>query len=143
MTSKQTFRNAMIAVGLAALLVAPALNAETRLVLFNVPFSFVAGDSVLPAGQYSVKVDPTVNRMRLESQDDGARLYFTVYLEQRPATPDTGTLHFHKYGNTHILKGVWGAGSSVGYDLPTSAAEREMAKTASAREVAMVRALSW
>lgn len=142
MTSNQTFRNTMIAVALIALLVVPSLNAETKIVLFNIPFSFVAGDSVLPAGQYRVKVDPTVNRMRIESQDGEARLYLTVYTNQRSVPPEVGTLYFHKYGSAHILRAIWGAGNSAGYELFTSAAEREMAKIASAPEVAMVRTLS-
>ncbi len=138
MTSKLTFGRIAIATGLLTVLLAPTLNAETKLVRVNIPFTFMAGEHVLPAGQYRVEVDPASNRMRLRRADGEAGAYLSVYIAYKPQAPNMGTLVFHKYGNSHFLQGVWGAGRSWGYEVPASEAEREMVKVKVTREVAWI-----
>ncbi|HSB15201.1 MAG TPA: hypothetical protein VLE22_12140 [Bryobacteraceae bacterium] len=132
MPNNYSSKRILIAAGLLALLSVADVCAETKLVRIEIPFRFIAGDQVLPAGVYRVAVDPAFNRMELRTEDGASGAFVSVYTAAKAPASDTGKLLFHGYGNTFFLQGVWAAGMTSGYKLPASKAEREMAKVRSA-----------
>jgi hypothetical protein len=115
----------LIAAGLVALLPVAA-NAGT-IAQFHVPFQFLAGEKVLPAGNYVVTVDPASGRVDLTSTG-GQRLALLGTSSFRARTSgEPAVLVFHQYGKTHVLKNVWKSDSSWGYELPAPRLEREVA----------------
>jgi len=138
-----TKRSIWIAIGLLALLSVTTAYAETKLLRVEIPFKFVAGDQVLPAGVYRVIIDPQFNRMELRRADGAAGAYISVHSASRPTSVELGQLVFRGYGHTYFLQSVWGAGRSTGSELPQSKGEREMARAASSgTQIAWVRVLT-
>lgn len=130
-----------IAIGLLALLSAMSAYAQIGQMRASVPFQFLAGDKVLPAGEYRVEVNPLSGRMVLRLVDGSAGLYLSANPCDRPASaPAGGMLVFQKYGNHYFLRTLWNPGQSKGYELPRSKSERELAEKTGASEIASVRA---
>lgn len=140
--SKTSF---LVAISLVALFAATAANAETT-ARFEIPFQFIMGDKVLPAGDYVVKIDHATRRIDVTSNKASARLFLTANAPRRTdGTVDMGKLIFHQYGKVYVLRQMWRFGSSWGYELPASKVESEMAKRQGAdatREIAAVGAWS-
>jgi hypothetical protein len=125
--TKTTLR---IALGLVVLLSVTTASAET-VGRFQVPFQFLMGEKVLPAGDYKVNIDTANMRIQLASWEGSASVYLTANSLDR-ATVDTGKLVFHKYGRVLVLREMWRSGSNHGHELTVSKAEREVAKQAGA-----------
>lgn len=138
---KTSSKTNLIVIGLIALLtVASAYAQPFGTMRVSVPFQFLAGDKVMPAGEYRIEVDPWFQRMALRRTDGSVGLWLAAHLTQKNGdAPETGMLIFHKYGNQFFFRGAWNAGELRGYELPVSRAEREMAKLAGKTEVASVR----
>jgi hypothetical protein len=135
--SKTTLR---IALGLVVLLSVTTASAETA-GRFQIPFQFLMGDKVLPAGDYKVTVDTANMRIQLSGWEGSASVYLTANSPNRTAT-DTGKLVFNKYGRILVLREMWKSGSSHGHELTTSKAEREIARqagTSSTLEIVSIR----
>jgi hypothetical protein len=125
----------LMVVGLVSLLMAPPASGQT-IAKFNVPFQFVAGGQVLPAGEYRVKVDSGLRRaeIRQAGTQDGAFLAAVPVSTMDMAV--TGKLVFSANGSVRLLQSVWIGGRAERVELPTSKAQREFAKNAGANLVA-------
>lgn len=103
-----------LAVGLmAALLIAiPAAAQAAPTMHFTVPFAFLAGDQMLPAGAYSVTFDK-FNRAILQCRTGSCGTSVLVAFETaKPVRAgDTGSLRFDQYGDFYVLRqvGKWGS----------------------------------
>ena len=117
-----------IATGLVLLLSAATASADT-VGRFQIPFEFLMGDKVLPAGDYKVTVDTDNRRIQLSSWEGSAAVNLTANTPHRAAT-DTGKLVFRKYGRVLVLREMWRYGASYGHELITSKAEKEIAQKA-------------
>jgi hypothetical protein len=129
-----------IAIGLVFLLSATAASADT-VGRFQIPFEFLMGDKVLPAGDYKVTVDTDNRRIQLSSWEGSAAVNLTANIPHRAAT-DTGKLVFRKYGRVLVLREMWRCGANYGHELITSKAEKEIAQkaaTSSTLEVVSMR----
>lgn len=130
----------LIAISLFVLAAVTPLSAETTWMRAQVPFQFLAGDKLLPAGQYEVELNPTSNRMTIRPMDGGAGMFLSIgSTELTRTTADRGTLVFYKYGSRYVLRRVWNSGSVQGFEFPKSNTEREMAKATAKVELASVR----
>jgi hypothetical protein len=119
------------AVALAVLATGALSGAQPFHMRVQVPFSFLAGDQMHPAGAYSVSVDQDFKSMSLRAADDARAdllpLGFTP-VERRGSDPGRAFLRFQKLGDSYVLRGVWGSGMNLGYQTRVSARERELAK---------------
>lgn len=130
----------LIAVSLVVLAAVTPLSAQTTWMRAQVPFQFLAGEKLLPAGEYEVELAPTSNRMTIRLMDGSAGLFLPIsYNELTRPTADQGKLVFYKYGSHYVLRRVWNSGSVQGFVLPKSNTEREMAKATAQVELASVR----
>lgn len=118
------------AVCIAALsLAAPASAQQAFNLKVHIPFSFVAGDRSLPAGDYRIRVDEKLGVVQLRSAETVQNVMLERYMTAKSETdPNGGFLRFAVYGNTYALRGVWSGETREGHQLTLSKTEVEMAK---------------
>ncbi|MBI5084394.1 MAG: hypothetical protein HZB13_07340 [Acidobacteria bacterium] len=127
--------NSLLAVGtvlaLVVLLAAPSANAQASKTTLraNVPFAFVAGDKVFPAGPYSIEMDSAVKRVLLQS-DVGSNASYFLPMFNYVARPSggPGSLIFHKAGNAYFLHKLVGEGGTKEIEWQPTKTEREAAR---------------
>jgi hypothetical protein len=94
-----------------------------------IPFNFSAGNQLLPAGEYVMKVDQA-RQLLVVYRDNGKTLSYVPLAAQSGFDSNGKAVFvFNTYGRTHFLRTVKGAGNVEGWDLFQSGAEREVAKT--------------
>jgi len=100
-------------------------------VVFNIPFEFVAGNSMLPAGEYTVQVlGPTHVLQLVDRKDSAASAFLGTNAAVATEIQSESKLIFQRYGDRYFLSQVWTAGNSRGRQLVKSAREKEMAQIA-------------
>jgi hypothetical protein len=103
-----------------------------QVMVADIPFSFVAGNATLPAGEYRVgKLDLASHIVVLrQRQDPGNAAMIPTNAAQASTAPTKSKLVFHRYGERYFLSEVWTEGNIRGRQLMKSAAEKETAKLA-------------
>jgi Tfp pilus assembly protein PilW len=100
-------------------------------VAVNIPFNFVAGNTQLPAGEYTVTVSSPTHSVILISLKDAKASTFINTNAAVSSTPQTESkLIFNRYGDRYFLAQVWEQGYAQGRQLLKSAREKEVAQTA-------------
>jgi hypothetical protein len=95
----------------------------------NVPFTFVVGDTTLPAGKYDIKaLDDMPGVLDLRSVHGHTSVVFdTENAETRgDQIVSKGELAFDKIGDTYFLSQIWMAGSASGSQLVKSRMEKRL-----------------
>jgi hypothetical protein len=113
-------------------------------IMVNIPFDFGVGNTILPAGQYTV--EPIRSSLGAElgsllvirSADGRARAMVQAMPIQVSAIQTQAKLVFNRYGGQYFLSEVWSSGRSVGHELLMSHVERELAKNGSRRQTALL-----
>ena len=105
----------------------------------SVPFGFIAGDKSLPAGDYSVQVNPERGSVVLHQEGQSPLILLTNQRESTNTTP-RGKLVFKRYGANFFLSEVWNQDNATGQALTPSAAEKEMAHKKQPEQVLVVQA---
>jgi hypothetical protein len=99
--------------------------------LVNIPFTFVAGNATLPAGEYRVqKLDGNSAVVLIRCSDASASAMVLSNAAQAKETQTQSKLVFKRYDNRYFLSQVWTAGSIRGRELLKSQAEKEIAQSA-------------
>jgi hypothetical protein len=115
---------------LTAMLGTRVAQAQEPLVV-NIPFDFVAGNTPMPAGEYSVKTTGPTNTLIVIARNDSAASAFINTNAAVASEPKTESkLIFNRYGDRYFLSQVWTAGNARGRQLVKSIREKEMAQTA-------------
>ena len=115
---------------LAVVLAAP-LPAQTIALKANVPFDFMVGGRMLPAGEYMFGTSGANGVLMVQNRAGNTT---TMVL----ASPDSSLSHsrdalivFHRYESGYYLSGVWDGNRNFGRSVRTSSSERESSKRAS------------
>jgi hypothetical protein len=103
----------------------------------SVPFGFIAGDKSLPAGDYSVQVNPERRSVVLHQEGQSPLILLTNRRESTN-TPPRGKLVFKRYGANFFLSEVWNQDNATGQALTPSAAEKEMAHKKQPEQILVV-----
>ena len=114
-----------LALGLLALFVGLGLQAQTGVLNANIPFDFQVGNSLMPAGEYSI--DCSGHLIALRASDGKHAAMALTMPVSRAKAPTTGVLEFHRYGDAYFFAGVWAPNSPDGGALPTTPREKELA----------------
>ncbi len=93
----------------------------------TVGFEFAAGDKLLPAGDYTVQLNPERGTVVLRGEGQKPLMLLTARKESRSA-PLRGKLVFQRYGTSFFLNEVWSQDNSTGQTLAPSSREKEMAR---------------
>ena len=103
--------------------------AQSRAVVGDVPFGFVAGNSTMPPGQYTVNFSYQPFVVVLVAPDLHAQLLIPITEDILSGSAQPAMV-FHRYGDQYFLSEIrtWNRSR----ELPKSPMEREAEKTASA-----------
>ncbi len=105
---------------LSGLLVAQSL---TRTVVSQVPFDFMVGNKIVPAGECVVTTDRDI----LSIHNFEAKKSALVASSRANESKDNRTVMvFERYGNQYFLSEIRIAGNNLTYRLPESRAEAEL-----------------
>ncbi len=103
---------------LSVLMLGSALYAQgtERVIKANIPFDFVVGSEIFPAGQYSVAL---VGPVLLELRDSRGRALINVLTQsvRALATSDRPKLRFDNEGGQNVLTQVWQEGDEIGQQV--------------------------
>jgi len=105
----------------------------------NIPFPFVVANRALPPGKYIITPIGEKN-IRIYAANEQSVLVQT-HSVQGGAPEGTTKVVFHRYGDTYFLSEVWAPASSIGRELFTSQAEKDLSKRGG-KETAVVGASS-
>jgi len=115
--------------GLGLLLAVSAAQAQETRVKANIPFDFVVGNKVLPAGEYMVVSEGRTNQAIVIRSDDTNSAILSLTLSCSSLNPSDKTkLVFHSLAGRYFLSQGWMQGYDKGRELPKSKAEVQLAK---------------
>jgi len=115
----------------AILFLAGTSQAQSGALRATMPFSFYAGDQLLPAGEYEIRAvgNGVVKLSNFEAQK--SVVFFTVGVNHVTANPISPRLTFNRYSDDgYFLSEMWWAGQDGRKSMPTKR-EAELAKTVS------------
>jgi len=126
-----------ILAALAVLLMATAAHAQ-QTVSATVPFYFVIGDRIYPAGDYIFSHSDAVLKI---TNTDRAKTYLTLSNACESVTPSADTkLVFDTMGGYYFLRQIWVEGNTSGRALPRSRTEVRLAQNHEKQETVIVAA---
>jgi hypothetical protein len=96
---------------------APMLSASTNLEV-TVPFSFVAGHSTLPAGQYEISIDDNKHLICIKGTVANPSMFLLSQPTEAPAVREDSKVVFKRRGDEYSLSGLWVAGEKSGQEVP-------------------------
>jgi hypothetical protein len=94
----------------------------------NIPFAFIMGTTVLPAGPY-IAERSSQGVVRLRNTDNWKSVVSLVSGDQLKRDIQRPQLVFHRYGDKYFIAKIWDGRSDTAYQFPKSKAEREAART--------------
>jgi hypothetical protein len=87
-----------------------------RTIKANIPFDFVVGSEIFPAGHYSVAlIGPVL--LELRNSEGRALTHVLTQPVQAPAKPGQPKLRFDSQGGEHVLSQVWQEGEDIGQQV--------------------------
>ena len=106
----------------AALFCAAPMRAQRASTRFEIPFAFVAGSEMYPAGVYEFTYDPFARILvRAITESTTHVVPLAAKYESRPmASIEKSRLRFQQYGGTMFLTVVWAAGHEDGRAVAVS-----------------------
>lgn len=135
---KKTTCNAVLTIAaLAALVAVSPANAQSTHMKMDVPFNFLAGDTVMPAGTYTVVLMEASRTMTLEGKSFVKLPVSAARVRRAADRIDDGALKFERVSGVYVLKGVWNRRHVEGCALYPSNSERELARGKDAVTVAL------
>ena len=94
----------------------------------NIPFDFTAGNTTLPAGDYSVqKWTKDTSVLLIQNADQSASALIPTMAAISLEPQSDSKLVFNRYGDRYFLSQVWTAGNPRGRQLSKSTREKEIA----------------
>jgi hypothetical protein len=129
----------VVVVAIGLLLLTMAGSAQTIHLKATVPFSFSAGKTTFPAGQYELKsLGIEGNILAISGLDSKAGALVIVNSNHAVEPANRTKLIFHRYGRQYFLSEVWVEGNTSGQLLPPPSREREIAKELSKEDVILM-----
>jgi hypothetical protein len=109
--------------GLFLAVVCACLHAQTMNMRATIPFSFRAGETVLPAGEYTIR---HTERTLILHKEGGPSAMLLTNAALRPGPLADARLSFSRYGDRYFLSSVWT--SRDGCEIPKGRTEKEFAR---------------
>ncbi len=121
--------SSLLATALAIGMVASAPTAlaqNTPVAKADIPFDFLAGQRVMPAGTY--EITHSDNMLELRATDQKAAEFLIVHSAYTPHTPTGSSLVFDRRGDKYFLRQIWTAGNHDGLECPKTRIEKNVEK---------------
>ena len=127
---------------LGLLLAVSAAHAQSATVAAHVPFDFIVGKQVYPAGNYRLSPNGIGDKALVIRNTDESMSGITLTSSCAKLQPAAKTvLVFHRLGNQYFLDQMWVEGSSTGRQFRKSPIETELARNSNDREEVTLAAL--
>jgi hypothetical protein len=127
--NKQAYTS-LAAIAFLALLSVPVIQAQSSMLVANIPFDFHVGKASLPSGVYDIK-PLTPETLMIRSKDGQQVAVAATIPVNSPESLNTGKLVFNRYGDQYFLSKALRPGGSTGQQLLKSRTEIEVAKNLS------------
>ena len=104
----------------------------------NIPFQFQAGESVLPTGNYTIRMvnNSDLAFMQITSKDHpSTSALFRVHEKDLASAPTESEVLFNKYGDHYFLAQVFDEGDPSGSEVVESSYEQKVSKAAAETKV--------
>ncbi len=101
-------------------------SAQTTSARAHIPFPFQVGDSVMPAGDYTIG-----SRDHIVTVSDRVHSRTTIRLSMplsRAVAKGNPTLDFKRFGSTYYLVNLWEAHSNNGQNVLTESRQKQLEK---------------
>jgi hypothetical protein len=123
---KYAARMIAIAVTVLPLLASAQLGSSDK-IMTNVPFEFVAGSKIVPAGTCTVRLAGVgASTLSIRNRDANVGLFSLSSMAETKKASGVNALVFHKYGDRYFLAEVKVEGSRTIYRMPKARAEAEL-----------------
>jgi hypothetical protein len=132
----------------AALGMSATAFAKTTQLKVAVPFEFIAGDTVLPAGDYDVHSTglwggkalsiQNVTALSIQNVPSRAGTFLLATWSQLAKTSESNKLVFYRYGEKYFLAEIWTAGTNIGRKMPLNQRQRELARNQQKSQVVLM-----
>ena len=127
---------------LGLLLAVSAAHAQSLALSANVPFDFIVGKQVYPAGNYQLRsLNPSESAIIIRNTDDSISSITLTQSCLKTSPAEKTVLMFHRLGNEYFLDQVWVEGSENGRRFFRSPIETQMARNHNEHEAVIVAAL--
>lgn len=103
-----------------------ALAQNTTVAKAEIPFDFMAGQRVMPAGTYEITHSDNMLELRETSQK--AAEFLIAHAAYTVHTPASSSLVFDRRGDKYFLRQIWTAGNNDGLECPKTRAEQKVEK---------------
>jgi hypothetical protein len=122
------------------LLLSAAAQAQTTQLKVTVPFEFIAGDTVLPAGDYDVQsTGPWGGKaLSIHNVTSNAGTFLLSNSCQLAKTSDSNKLVFYRYDQKYFLAEVWTVNTHISRKMPLSQRQTELARNQQKSEVVLM-----
>ena len=114
-----------------AIVLAAQVSAQTLTLKASVPFDFVVGGRIVPAGDYVVSTSGVLGVLQVWNEAKGMVPIFAVTSAVYGQRDGVASLTFHRYGGDYFLAAIWDGAGSGGRSIPISSTEKEKSKSAS------------
>ena len=121
---KRTLTSVLMAAGIAGSLVAH-LSAQNSRTVADIPFAFVANQTVMPAGRYELKQSDASGSSFALRNADGRAAFVTAGIREN-GSPDRPHLTFACYGKECVLAKIAPPGSAIAYSLSERSVEKNL-----------------
>ena len=115
-----------LAIGMVASASAALAQSRSLVAKADIPFDFVAGQRVMPAGTY--EITHSDNLLELRATDQKAAEFLSVHAAYTVHTPSGSSLVFDRRGDKYFLRQIWTAGNHDGYECPKTRIEKDVEK---------------
>jgi len=96
-------------------------------IVAQVPFEFVVGNRIVPAGECDVRTATMGGKiLSIRNADAKVGLFSSTSRKESKEPAPEYALVFERYGNLYFLSGIKLQGSKINYQLPVSKAEAEL-----------------
>ena len=112
--------------GLILAVVCASLHAQTMDLRATIPFAFRAGETLLPAGDYTIRHRD--NSLVVHKEGGGPSIMLLTNAALRPNPPSDSRLNFNRYGERYFLSSIWSQGNTAGCEVMKSRAEKELGR---------------
>ena len=133
---KQRTLSTLTMLSLLLILTVGTVSAQSeRIGVINIPFNFIIGQKILPAGEYTIRPNQTDSKTvwLVQGNDTQAGAFFLTIPVLARETQEKTRLVFHKYGDQYFLSQIWTAGDNSGRELSMPRKEVELAKNTAER----------
>lgn len=124
------------------LLAVGSAYAQTSRLVADIPFDFVVGNKVFPAGEYLIRsIGQNGVTLQLQNTDGKQGMFFTPHYCSSAQPQSESKLVFNMYGNHFYLSQIWTEGYDEGRELPKSGREVEEAQLEQGHHVVVLASL--